>query len=106
MRSQDRSFYERQSHTFGVRRRLFFAAGADLVTAGPGPDLASLEDQSWRNKVSQQMQRIEPNLLVVLFQCTGVSPLRLASSNWLTQLVPEQKWRDGSFHSCWTEYRV
>ena len=64
---------------------------ADLVTAGPGPDLASLEDQSWRNKVSQQMQRIEPNLLVVLFQCTGVSPLRLASSNWLTQLVPRAK---------------
>ena len=61
--------------------------GAHLVTADPGPDLARLEDQSWRKQVSQQIERIEPDLLVVLFQCTGVSPLSLASSNWLTQLV-------------------
>ena len=50
--------------------------GADLVSADP----AGLEDQSWRNTVSQQVQRIEPDLLVVLFQCTGVSPLQLADS--------------------------
>ena len=53
--------------------------------------MARLEDSHWRNKVSQEVQRIEPDLFVVLFQCTGVSPLSLASSNWLTQLVTEQK---------------
>ena len=35
--------------------------GADLTTADPGPDLARLEDASWRNKVSQQVQEFHPS---------------------------------------------
>ena len=114
MGSKERSWFERQSHTLGVQEALLWSelrgsrkvtpkkvyligqcsdgfTGADLTTADPGPDLARLEDSHWRNKVSQEVQRIEPDLFVVLFQCTGVSPLSLASSNWLTQLVTEQK---------------
>ena len=32
------------------------------MTADPGPDLARREDSHWRNKVSQEVQRIEPDL--------------------------------------------
>ena len=106
MGTKERAFFDKKSHTIGVQEALLWSelrgsrkvtpkklyligqysdgfTGADLTTADPGTDLARLEDSHRRNKVSQQDQRIEPDLFVVLCQCTGVSPLSYASSTWL-----------------------
>ena len=83
MGSKERSWFERQSHTLGVQEALLWSelwgsrrvtpkkvfligqysdgfTGADLVTADPGPDLARLEDQSWRSKVPSKYRGSNP----------------------------------------------